>query len=198
MYRLITAEDRVRVSPQMLIMDREEAVKKVLKEKYEGKINKDVGLILEITKAKPKASGLVFPGDPYIYHEVEFEAIAFTLEVNEVFRGIVREVMDFGAFVSIGPFEGLLHISQIGKERFSYDKKSKVLSSSDKKKSVKKGDELIVKVSTASLKPSPQDTKIGLTMRAEGLGSEAWIEAEKKKEKTKKKEEKKEEKEGKK
>ncbi|MEM4195126.1 MAG: DNA-directed RNA polymerase [Candidatus Anstonellales archaeon] len=198
MYRLITAEDRVRVSPQMLIMDREEAVKKVLKEKYEGKMNKDVGLILEITKAKPKASGLVFPGDPYIYHEVEFEAIAFTLEVNEVFRGIVREVMDFGAFVSIGPFEGLLHISQIGKERFSYDKKSKVLSSSDKKKSVKKGDELIVKVSTASLKPSPQDTKIGLTMRAEGLGSEAWIEAEKKKEKTKKKEEKKEEKEGKK
>lgn len=198
MYRLITGEDRVRVSPQMLVMDREEAVRKVLKEKYEGKMNKELGLIMQITKAKPKASGIVFPGDPHIYHDVEFEAIAFNLEVNEVFRGVVREVMDFGAFVSIGPFEGLLHISQIGKERFSYDKKSKMLSSSDKKKSVKKGDELILKVSTASLKQSPQDTKIGLTMRADGLGSEAWIEAEKKKEKTKKKEEKKEEKEGKK
>ncbi|MGB9719012.1 MAG: DNA-directed RNA polymerase [Candidatus Anstonellales archaeon] len=198
MYRLINAEDRVRVSPQLLVMEREEAVKKVLKEKYEGKMIKELGLILEVTKAKPKASGIIFPGDPYVYHEVEFEAIAFNLEVNEVFRGVVREVMDFGAFVSIGPFEGLLHISQIGKERFSYDKKSKVLSSSDKKKTVKKGDEIIVKVSTVSLKQSPQDTKIGLTMRADGLGNEAWIEAEKKKERPKKKEDKKEEKEGKK
>jgi DNA-directed RNA polymerase subunit E' len=188
MYRYIVAEDRVRVSPQLLVMEKEEAVKRVLKEKYEGKVHKELGLILEITKAKPKASGLVFPGDPYIYHEVEFEAIAFNLEVNEVFRGVVREVMDFGAFVSIGPFEGLLHISQIGKERFSYDKKNKVISSSDKKKSLKKGDEIIVKVSTVSLKRSPQDSKIGLTMRAEGLGNEAWIEAEKKKEKGKKKE----------
>ncbi len=190
MYRLITAEDRVRVSPQLLVMEREDAVKKVLKEKYEGKMNKELGLILGVVQAKPKATGVVFPGDPYIYHEVEFEAIAFNLEVNEVFRGVVREVMDFGAFVSIGPFEGLLHISQIGKERFSYDKKSKVLSSSDKKKTLKKGDEIIVKVSTVSLRQSPQDTKIGLTMRAEGLGSEAWMEAEKKKEKAKKKEEK--------
>lgn len=191
MYRLINVEDRVRVSPQMLVMEREEAVRRVLKEKYEGKISKELGLILEVTKAKPKASGVVFPGDPYIYHEVDFEAITFNLEVNEVFRGVVREVMDFGVFVSIGPFEGLLHISQIGKERFSYDKKSRVLSTSDKKKTVKKGDELIVKVSTLSFKQSPQDTKIGLTMRAEGLGNEAWIEAEKKKEKTKKKKEKK-------
>jgi DNA-directed RNA polymerase subunit E' len=95
--------------------------------------------------------------------------------VNEVFEAEVKEIVEFGAFVSIGPFQGLLHISQFGREKYFYDKKAKTLVSRAEKRSVKKGDTLLVKVSTVSLKATTADTKIGLTMRPDGLGKPEWM-----------------------
>jgi len=57
-------------------------------------------------------------------------------EVGKIYRGTVKKIVDFGAFVEILPgTEGLLHISQISKERVN--KVSDVL---------KEGDEVMVKV----------------------------------------------------
>jgi polyribonucleotide nucleotidyltransferase len=39
-------------------------------------------------------------------------------EVGKIYRGIVKKIVDFGAFVEILPgTEGLVHISQLSKER---------------------------------------------------------------------------------
>ena len=46
------------------------------------------------------------------------------------------------------------------------------------KQSLKKGDTILVKVSTVSLKTAATETKIGLTMRPEGLGKIEWVEKE--------------------
>ena len=78
--------------------------------------------------------------------------------------------------MSIGPFQGLLHVSQIDREKFYYDKKAKTLGSKALKRAVKKGDEVLVKVSTVSMKATSSDTKIGLTMRPDGLGKPEWLE----------------------
>ena len=57
-------------------------------------------------------------------------------EVGKIYRGTVKKIVDFGAFVEILPgTEGLLHISQIAKERIN--KVTDVL---------KEGDEVAVKV----------------------------------------------------
>ncbi|MGV8058298.1 MAG: polyribonucleotide nucleotidyltransferase [Smithellaceae bacterium] len=57
-------------------------------------------------------------------------------EVGKIYRGTVKKIVDFGAFVEILPgTEGLLHISQISKERVN--KVTDVL---------KEGDEVMVKV----------------------------------------------------
>ncbi|HEX7416220.1 MAG TPA: polyribonucleotide nucleotidyltransferase [Smithellaceae bacterium] len=57
-------------------------------------------------------------------------------EVGKIYRGTVKKIVDFGAFVEILPgTEGLLHISQIAKERIN--KVTDVL---------KEGDEVMVKV----------------------------------------------------
>jgi polyribonucleotide nucleotidyltransferase len=57
-------------------------------------------------------------------------------EVGKIYRGTVKKIVDFGAFVEILPgTEGLLHISQIAKERVN--KVTDVL---------KEGDEVMVKV----------------------------------------------------
>ena len=66
-------------------------------------------------------------------------------------------------------------MSQIDREKFYYDKKSKSLTSKALRRALKKGDDVIVKVSTVSMKSTSSDTKIGLTMRPDGLGKPDWI-----------------------
>jgi polyribonucleotide nucleotidyltransferase len=57
-------------------------------------------------------------------------------EVGKLYKGKVRKIMDFGAFVEILPgTDGLIHISQLDRERVN--KVTDILS---------EGDEVIVKV----------------------------------------------------
>ena len=196
MYYKTKLKDRIRVPPKLFEMDRDEAIRMVLREQYSKTINRDFGFIIDVINAKATSKGVVIPGDPNIYYDVDFEIISFSVEVNEVFRGKVSEIMEFGAFVNIGPFEGLLHVSQIGKEKFTFNKKNKTLSDAKGKKVIKKGDIVFVKCSTVSMKGSSSDVKISLTMRADGLGKLEWLEE--KKEPKKKKETKKKSKEAKK
>ncbi len=77
-------------------------------------------------------------------------------EVGKIYRGTVKKIVDFGAFVEILPgTEGLLHISQIAKERVN--KVTDVL---------KEGDEVMVKVLEVD-----KSGKIRLS-RKEALGAE--------------------------
>ncbi len=46
--------------------------------------------------------------------EEQSRATRARLEVGAVFRGIVRSVRDYGAFVDIGGIEGMLHVSELG------------------------------------------------------------------------------------
>ena len=46
------------------------------------------------------------------------ESLTQEAEVGKIYRGVVKKIMDFGAFVEILPgYSGLLHISQIAEER---------------------------------------------------------------------------------
>jgi DNA-directed RNA polymerase subunit E' len=175
MYHIKTIEDRIRVPPEMFGSELEDAVQRILRERYEGRIYKDMGIVLSIDTPKVLTAGTVIPGDSGAYYTVSFEALTFIPVVNEVYRAEVKEIVEFGAFASIGPFQGLLHVSQIGKDKYYYDKKAKTLSSREAGRAVKKGDEVLVKVSTVSLKSTSSDTKIGLTMRPDGLGKPEWF-----------------------
>lgn len=176
MYHIKTIEDRIRVPPSMFGSGIEDAVRSILRERFEGRIYRDLGIVLSVDNPKVMSEGLVIPGDSGAYFTVRFDALSFYPVVNEVYRAEVKEIVEFGAFVSIGPFQGLLHVSQIDKEKFYYDKKSKTLGSKALKRSLKKGDEVLVKVSTVSMKSTSADTKIGLTMRPDGLGKPEWLE----------------------
>lgn len=191
MYYMKTIEDKIQVPPSMFGSDLEDAVVNLLRKKFERRIYKDIGIILSIDTAEIYGDGVVLPGDSDIYYNVKFDALTFLPQVNEVFQAEVKEIVEFGAFSSIGPLQGLLHISQLGSEKFFYDKKAKTLGAKAEKKAIKKGDDLYVKVSTVSLKSTYTDTKIGLTMRPDGLGKPEWLDEKKKavkKEKAAKKE----------
>jgi DNA-directed RNA polymerase subunit E' len=192
MYYVKTINDRVRIPPNMFGSDIKDAMNSILRERYEGRIYKDMGIVLAVNNSKVLSEGVVIPGDGGAYYSVQFEALTFYPTVNEVYKAEIKEIVEFGAFSSIGPFQGLLHVSQIDREKFFYDKKSKTLGSKALKRNLKKGDEVLAKVSTVSLKSTSSDTKIGLTMRPDGLGKPEWLEEKaappKKKEKAEKKE----------
>jgi len=119
--------------------------------------------------------------------------LVFRPKMQEIVEGAVVEIVEFGAFVEIGPLDGLLHISQITDEYISYDEKGAKLVTKDTGRTLGEGDKLRARIVAISLNErDPSDSKIGLTMRQPGLGKLEWIEEDREKAKEKEKEKKKE------
>ncbi|MFH0927630.1 MAG: DNA-directed RNA polymerase [Candidatus Micrarchaeota archaeon] len=181
MYNVITVQDRVRLPAQNFSMELSSGLTQILREKYERRMDKDSGIVLSVWDVKPIGDGTVIPSDGAAYYDVEFSALAYHPQVNEVVEASVSEIVEFGAFVGLGPIEGLIHLSQITNDFLNYNKKSAAFSGKESKKSLKKGDTVYAKVTTVSMKQNLSDTKIGLSMRPLGLGKDEWVEKEDKK-----------------
>jgi len=97
--------------------------------------------------------------------------------MQEVADGTVVETVEFGAFVGIGPVDGLLHVSQITDEYLTFDGVNQQLASSDSDKTLGVDDAVRVRVVTKSIdERNPRDSKIGLTAKQPGLGKHEWLE----------------------
>jgi DNA-directed RNA polymerase subunit E' len=121
------------------------------------------------------SDGILYPGDPATHHDVEFDALTYMPNVEEIVNGEVTEIAEFGAFVRIGPIDGLVHVSQITNDFLSFDRKAQAFVSRKSGRMLKKGDAVYAKISTISMKNSVKDSKIALTMKPEGLGKFEWI-----------------------
>lgn len=175
MYKLFKIVDKVRVPPRNFSMKLEEAIIELLIEKYERKVDRDLGILLEVQNIKILSEGAVIPGDGSAFFSIEFEVLCYSPEINEIVEANVTEIVEFGAFLNLGPIEGLVHLSQITNDFLTYNRKTSSFIGKESKKSLKKGDKVISKISTVSLKNNIHDIKVGLTMRPEGLGKEEWL-----------------------
>jgi len=197
MYKLLTIEDAVRVPPKRFNEDLNEVIKSEFATKYIGKIIRNVGIILGVVNVNEIGEGKIIMGDGAIYYDVKLDILVYMPILNEVVEGTVSEVAEFGAFVNFGPFDGLIHLSQITEDFMSYDQKNSVLVGKETRKILKVGDQVRARIVAISMKQSVSETKIGLTMRQPYLGKFEWLEEEKKKMLKKKSGEKKEKKKGK-
>ena len=179
MYFVLSCKDKVRLPAQFFSMKLEDSLTQILREKYERRIDKDAGVILALWNVKAAGDGVVIAGDNAAYYEVDFDVLAYHPSVNEVIETDVSEIVEFGAFLSLGPIEGLVHLSQIANDFLTYNKKMQSFTGRESKKSIKKGDHVFAKISTVSMKGSIPETKIGLTMRPDGLGKDEWLAAKK-------------------
>jgi DNA-directed RNA polymerase subunit E' len=185
-------KDHIRVAPKFFELDVEEAVLKCIKLKYDGYISQDLGIVVDVVGIKDVKEGIIIPGDGASYYETVFDIITFKPELQEVIPGRIKDIADFGAFITMGPIEGMIHISQTMDDFVSFSK-DKVLTGKDTKRSLKVGDQCRARVIAVSFK-DVTNPKLGLTMRQPGLGRLDWLDEEKKEEKPKeKKEEKKKE-----
>lgn len=178
MYKRMKLEGMVRIAPDQMGNPLKEAIETALRNKYEARVDKTLGAIVAVLGADQIGEGRILAGDGAVYYEVIFDVIVFKPEMQEVIEGEVVEIVKFGAFLSVGPFDGLLHVSQITNEYISYDEKNARLVSKDSNKYLGEGDKVRARIIAVSLnEKEPRASKIGLTMRQTGLGKLEWIEA---------------------
>jgi len=188
MYYKIELKDRVRVPPNLFNLDTKEAVIKSIKKKFDGFISKEFGVVIDIAEISEIGEGVIIPGDGSAYYEANFEVLTFKPELQEVILGKIRDIVDFGAFITLGPIDGMIHISQTMDDFVSFSKE-KSLSGKESKKSLKVNDVCRARIIAISFK-DPLNPKLGLTMRQQGLGRLDWIDDEEEKKEDKKEEKK--------
>ena len=174
MYNIYSVRDTFKMPPEYFGEDIEKVATTILQMKYEGRIDRDLGVIVAIFNVRNIGDGLIFPGDPATHHDAEFDVLSYMPQVDEVVAGQVTELVEFGAFVRIGPMDGLVHVSQIASDFLTFDKKNQAFVSKRSSISLKKGDTVYAKVSTISMKSTIKDSKIALTMKPDGLGRPEW------------------------
>ena len=184
MYLVSKIEDTVRIPPSRFGDPLENVAVEILNESYVGKIDKKLGLMVTVKEIEELGIGKVIMGDGAAYHDVLFTALFFKPELHEIVEGEVIEITEFGAFIRIGPMDGLVHVSQVTDDYINYDGKRGALIGKESKKSLEEGNKVRARIVALSLKgKSSKETKIGLTMRQPGLGRFEWIDEEKNKKK---------------
>ena len=178
MYKKMKLKGVARIEPDHLGDPLEAAVERSLRDKYEAVVDKSLGTIVAVLGSDNIGEGRILAGDGSIYYEADFEALVFKPEMQEIVEGEGVEIVKIGAFLSLAPFDGLLHVSQITNEYISYDEKNARLVSKESSKSLGEGDRVRARIIAVSLnEKEPRESKIGLTMRQTGLGRLEWLEA---------------------
>ncbi len=113
----------------------------------------DQKVLCVVTEANPRRGNLVLSRRAVLERERQEkrEQRLAALEPGTAVEGVVRKIMDFGAFIDLGGLDGLLHISQLAWERVKHP--SEIL---------QEGQKIQVRVE----KIDPQTGKISLTYRS--------------------------------
>jgi DNA-directed RNA polymerase subunit E' len=188
LYYKTKIEDTVRIPPYRFGDPLDEVAIQTLNETYEGRLDKKYGLLICVNEIIEIGEGKLIMGDGAAYHNVTFEAIFFKPEQQELFDGVVTDVVEYGAFVSVGPMEGLIHVSQVTDDYLTYDSKKGILNAKESNKTLNQGDLVRARVVSTSIKDEStnnrdniKSSKIALTMRQNNLGRFEWIEEAKRK-----------------
>src|SRR3990172_5554997 len=178
MFYLIEVEDHVRVEPKHFGLPTKEAVEKQINESYVDRVNKELGFVVGLVSVERVDAGVIIPGDGAAFYNSVFKILVWKPELHELVYGTISDITNFGAFIQIGPAQGMVHISQAMEDYVSLSKTG-TLSGKASKRNLSKGDDCMARAVAISFKAG--EPKIGLTMRQPGLGNVDWIKEDKKK-----------------
>ena len=175
LFSISTLVDVVRIPPSLFGTALKKAAINILKEKYESMINAELGYIIMILDAKVDEMGKMIAGDSGTFHKTEFKALTFYPKLQEIVKGEIVDITDFGAFVRIGPTDALLHLSQVMDDYLKSDVKSGMILANQSGRTLKVGSTLRARITAVSLGKAATMGKIGITCRQPFLGADEWI-----------------------
>jgi DNA-directed RNA polymerase subunit E' len=173
MYKIIEVRDDIKVPPSKFEHGLEEAVKQSLMNRWDGVIDKRLGLVLVVTGVKSTGEGRIYAGDGSIHYPVEFDVLVYKPNQHEIVEGELIDVTEFGVFMRVGPVDGMIHVSQLMDDFVSYDRKNDTFMGKETKQRMKEGD--VIRARVISVSVAGGDYKIGLTARQPNLGSLDWL-----------------------
>jgi len=174
-------KSHIRVPPTSFKEDVKKSVMGELNRKFENFVSKEVGVAIAVSEVLSIGDGIIIPGDGAAYYDTRFKLLVYKPELHEVVLGTVSEITDFGAFMNIGPLDGMIHISQTMDDFVNFSK-SNVLTGKESKRTLKVSDHCRARIIAISFKDL-NNPKLGLTMRQPGLGNVKWSEEDLKKSK---------------
>jgi DNA-directed RNA polymerase subunit E' len=178
MFYLMKVEDHVRVEPKHFGLPTGEAIEKQLNEDFVDSVSKEFGYVIAVLSVGEIDDGVIISGDGAAFYNSEFELLVWKPELHELVFGTISEITNFGAFMQIGPAQGMIDISQTMEDYVSLSKTG-TLSGKSSKRNLGKNDDCVARIVAVSYKAGMP--KIGLTMRQAGLGKVQWIDEDKKK-----------------
>ncbi|MEK6811220.1 MAG: DNA-directed RNA polymerase [Nanoarchaeota archaeon] len=178
MFYVAEVEDHIRVEPRHFGLATKDAVAEQLQESYVKTMHKDLGFVISVIGVANVGEGIIIPGDGAAYYKSQFTVLVWKPELHELIPGTIKEVTNFGAFMQIGPTQGMIHISQTMEDFVSFSKTGN-LQGKVTKRSLNVGDSCLARIVAISYKAG--EPKIGLTMRQPGLGKVEWLEDSRKK-----------------
>jgi DNA-directed RNA polymerase subunit E' len=173
MYKIIQVEDEIKVPPSKFELGLAEAVKASLMDRWDGVIDKRLGVVLVVTDVKSTGEGRIYSGDGSIHYPVEFEVLVYKPNQNEIVEGEIIDVTEFGVFLRLGPVDGMIHVSQLMDDFVNFDRKNAIFMGKESKQRMKEGD--VVRARIISVSVAGSEYKIGLTARQPNLGSVDWL-----------------------
>ena len=176
MFKLFTIEGKIEIPPFLFDQEKTTSARIILSEDYEGIITRDYGFIIAVVDVLEVGPGVIIPGNAATFHAVEFTILTFKPTVSELVEGTIVEIVDFGAFVRLGPLDGLVHVSQICDDYISYEQVGNRFIGKETGKILEVNDQVKAKIIAVSL-GTGRSGKLGLTMRQKFLGKEDWIES---------------------
>ncbi len=180
MYMVYTVKGVIRIPPYMFSMPIGEAAETILEDSLIGYVHPDIGIIVGVFDVNVNEYGRIVPGDGGSYHDVVFKILAFRPLEKEVVEGFITGIAQrVLAFVSLGPVDGIIHISQILDEELIYDAQREAFIGRKTNRILEKGDIVRARIIAVSLPNEPtRRPRIALTMRQPFLGKLEWIKEE--------------------
>jgi DNA-directed RNA polymerase subunit E' len=180
MYSIVTVRDIVRVPPTEFGEPLEKAAIAHLRKASENVLDRDIGLMIAVIGIEEIGQGRLMPGDGATYHSVVYQVLVFKPIRGELIEGNVVELMDFGAFIRMGPLDGLCHVSQICDDFITPDPKGSSLLGKETGRILSEGDQVRARITSISFESGNRSGKLGLTMRQPFLGKVgpdmSWVE----------------------
>lgn len=180
MYSVVTVRDIVRIPPKEFGDPIMKAALMHLRKSSENVLDREIGLMIAVIDIDDIGQGRLMPGDGATYHSVQYRVLVFKPIRGELIEGNVVELMDFGAFIRMGPLDGLCHVSQICDDFITQDPKGNTLLGKETGRTLTEGDQVRARITSISFESGNRSGKLGLTMRQPFLGKigldASWVE----------------------